>query len=183
MRPIEMIHGLWKVISYEQDGVQRSGQDLDNRAYLVLLSDILVTDSDGTWGEIKYHKLPTPAVADQSIWSLKQLVQGLEYPRSPDYHIYSGGVVRFGKTDDKLDCIDLVVYHGPNLYTSDADVLITRGLFRYDGVYLALCLADAMSKTRPTRWNSTDTRYQSLSVYVRVGPPPMQSGGKIDSLR
>src|SRR5438128_2428664 len=126
MNKIEVIQGLWKVVAYEQAGYQWSNEEVQRRACLVLLSDQVVSGSDGIWGEIAYRSQVTPEIADRSIRSLKQLIAGLVYERSPDYYLYSGGILYLGETDG-VDTIDLVVYHGPHLYSLETEHSTTRG--------------------------------------------------------
>ncbi|MGL4551520.1 MAG: hypothetical protein ACRC33_10065 [Gemmataceae bacterium] len=165
MTTLETIRGVWKPVAYEQDGVAWTGDQLLRRAHLILIADGATSTTRGVWGEVKYHGEPTASAVARSIESLRHLVGGLPYGRSDDYYLYSGGVIALGETAEG-GTIDLVVHHGAHTPPPDRPS-VTRGLFRYDGTKLALCLVDADVKERPVTFGSTGTRYQSLSTYVR----------------
>jgi hypothetical protein len=167
MVTLEPICGVWKAVAYEQGGVARNAEEVLRQAHLILLPDEAGSKARGVWGEVKYLGELTPSTVVRSINALKQLVAGQQYDRSPDYYLYSGGVVLVGEAAEGGGTIDLIVDHGPHTYPPGEEPSVSRGLFRYDGTNLTLCLVDAAVKERPRAFDSTRTRYQSISTYVR----------------
>jgi hypothetical protein len=163
MSNIDAIQGLWRVISYDENGVQRSTDAVQMMARLLILSDKPTPAADGIWGSVSYSDLSTREVINQSMRSLRELINGREYDRSAAFHIYTGGLVSLGKDGS----IDFVVYHGPQLHALPVEHSVQRGQYRLDGANLVLCLADSKTNQRPTSVGSTQTPNQSLAVYVR----------------
>jgi hypothetical protein len=171
MAKIDDIEGVWKAVAYEENGVKRSDAALQDMARLLILSGNRAPVSDGIWGMVRFFQPPTAETIEQSIESLRQLVEGKDYPRCDKFHIYTGGVVTVGN-DDRSDSIDFLVYHGPTLHSQLGACSMNRGIYQSDAVTLTLCLADGQTNQRPTKYESIQTPNQSLAVYTHEHSVP-----------
>ncbi len=52
---VDAIQGIWTVISYEENGVWRSNEALHEMANLLILTEKMISGSDGIWGVVKYY--------------------------------------------------------------------------------------------------------------------------------
>lgn len=168
MNALNSLEGLWRVVTYEENGIHRPAESVEQMGCLLILPARQVPDSDGTWGCIVFRVRLAADVLARSARSLLQLVAGLQHDRSTDFHIYTGGVFYLGETKSNFcRTIDFKVYHGTVTDAAIVEHQVNRGIYHCDGATLSLCLNDCRVKERPTLFDSTQTSGQSLAVYTR----------------
>jgi hypothetical protein len=166
MREIERIQGVWRLVRYEEKSEQRSPHVLQQMARLLVHSFQIAPRWDGVWAAVCYGDCPAQDVFSESLFSLKRLLGGAEPLRGQRFRLLSGGVLTI-RAGVVYNTIDFHLYPGQSLLVQDNRDSTVRGIYRFDGVRLALSLANFGSVRHPTTFDTTIDAGQSHGVYVR----------------